>query len=125
MTEQSNKKRVAGYLTENPQATNSEVSDALGINENSVKAYLSQLKSGGFFKVKQTDGERHIVSIKEFTGIKTTAATAGKIKLKQEVYNKLLECYMADLDLSDDVESIISRANNAVELIQYVGEQLA
>ncbi len=117
MSDKSNKKRVADYLTENPQATNSEVSDALGINENSVKAYLSQLKNGGFFKVKQTDGERHVVSIKEFTGIKTTAATAGKIKLKQEVYNKLLECYMADLDLSDDVEMHLKLGKSILRIL--------
>lgn len=114
---QTNKKRVADYISEYPNATNEEIASNLDINENSVKSYISQLKTGGFIEVDASGPTRIIKTIAEFKGRSVNAATAEKIELKKDVYTKLLDRYMNDFDLTDDIDKHLKLGNSIMRIL--------
>lgn len=118
----NNKKRVADYIAENPCATNEEIAKELNINENSVKAYISQLKNGGFINVIKVDNQRSFETLSEYVARKSSgsAATAEKIELKREVYTKLLDRYIEDFDLTDDIDKHLKLGNSILRILDNI-----
>lgn len=112
----NNKKRVADLIQQYPDAPNEVISTTLKINENSVKSYISQLKTGGFIEVEKIDGKRVITTLEEYTASKSSA-TAEKLELKQEVYTKLLEVYIDDFDLTDDIDKHLKLGNSIMRIL--------
>lgn len=113
----SRKKRVFEYLVENPHATNEDISQALEINENSVKAYISQLKTGKFIEVTMNGNQREINILAEYKGKSINAATAEKIEFKKETYMKLLGRYMNDFELTDDIDKHLKLGNSILRIL--------
>lgn len=113
----TNKKRVADFIIDNPNATNEEIASALDINENSIKSYISQLKTGGFIEVDGSGSKRTIKVIAEYKGRTINAATAEKIELKKDVYTKLLDRYMNDFDLTDDIDKHLKLGNSIMRIL--------
>lgn len=113
----SRKKRVFDYISEYPNATNDEIAQGLELNENSVKSYISQLKRDGFIQVTKNKNGRTIKTVNEFTSENISAATAEKIELKKEAYMKLLDRYMNDFDLTDDIDTHLKLGNSILRIL--------
>lgn len=113
----SNKKRVADYISEFPAATNEEIATTLSINMNSVKAYISQLKSDGYIKVFTSGSERNITIITEFKEKTVSSATAERIEFKKDAYMKLLDRYMSDFELTDDIDKHLKLGNSILRIL--------
>ncbi|MGM0220034.1 winged helix-turn-helix transcriptional regulator [Enterococcus sp. AZ126] len=111
------KKRVAKFIQANPTATNQEIAQELDINENSVKAYISQLKRDNFIKVKQDKEGRKIETLDEYEAENINSATAQKLEIKKEAYTKLLNRYMDDFDLTDDIDIHLKLGNSILRIL--------
>ncbi|WP_099974959.1 winged helix-turn-helix transcriptional regulator [Lactobacillus terrae] len=96
----SNKQRIKEALTENPFATNKEISERLDINESSVSKTISRLKEKDEAVVENVDGKRHITIIE----------TADDI-LKDFKKNSLIE-------LAEQLISANENETNSYELRQ-------
>ena len=112
----NNKKRVADFVLVNPNATNEDIATSLNINENSVKAYISQLKSAEYINVEKTKDKRTITTLEEYL-VNNASAVAEKLELKNEVYNKLLSVYIEDFDLTDDIEKHLKLGNSIMRIL--------
>lgn len=113
----SQKKRVAEYILEHPTATNEEIANRLDIKEASVKSYISKLKTTGMIKIKKVGQNRTIETIEEYQEKSISAATAEKIELRRETYMKLLDRYMDDFDLTDDIDKHLKLGNSILRIL--------
>lgn len=114
----NNKVKVAEFIAANPESTNEQIATTLNVNENSVKAYISQLKTEGYIKVSGSGESRKIQTIAEYTGRAVATATAEKIELKKDVYTKLLNRYLEDFDLTDDVDQHLKLGNSILRILE-------
>lgn len=116
----NNKVKVAEFIAANPTSTNEQIATTLNINENSVKAYISQLKTAGYIKVEGSGETRKIETIADFIGRSVSNATAEKIELKKDVYTKLLNRYLEDFDLTDDVNQHLKLGNSILRILENI-----
>lgn len=114
---ENNKTLVANFIAEHPTATNEEIATSLDININSVKAYISQLKSNGYIKVYSSGNDRSITTLAEFQGKSVASATAEKIEFKKATYMRLLDQYMSDFELTDDINIHLKLGNSILRIL--------
>lgn len=116
----NNKNRVAEYILEHPNATNEEIATTLNINKNSVKVYISRLKSEGYIKIVGTGDERDIQTIADYEKKDISSATIEKMELKKDVYTKLLTRYLEDFELTDDVDKHLKLGNSILRILENI-----
>lgn len=91
-TRVTNQERVYDYLTDNPKATNGEISDNLMIDYDTVKSNIWKLKNKGLIEVRFEGATRICEIVKEYP-----ISIPRKPKTyKQEVYTELVEGYRQD-----------------------------
>ena len=84
--------RLYDYLKEYPKATNTEISDALGISYGAAKNYVYRLKGKGLIEIGYEGTTRVCTIAKEYP-----VSSARKPRTyKQEVYVELVEGYRED-----------------------------
>lgn len=113
----SNKKRVAEFVLEYPTATNEEIATTLSINMNSVKAYISQLKSDGYIEVFTSENKRNITTVSDYKEKSVNSATAERIEFKKDAYMRLLDRYMSDFELTDDIDKHLKLGNSILRIL--------
>lgn len=86
----SQKRRVADFILEYPDATNEEIANSLDIKENSVKSYISQLKTAGNIEVTTAGSTRIIKTVNEYQEKSVSTATAEKIELKKRSIHEIV-----------------------------------
>ncbi len=82
--------KIIFYLIENPKATNSDIANFCGIQENHAKVTISKLKSRGDIEVSGQGDKRTITVLKE---------PAVKLN-KKERYNRQLD-FLEEIMFSD------------------------
>lgn len=91
-TRVTDQERIYGYLTDNPKATNGEISDSLMIDYDTVKSNIWKLKNKGLIEIHY-EGKARICEIAKDYPV--TYARKPKT-YKQEVYTELVEGYRQD-----------------------------
>ncbi len=84
--------RLYNYLMDNPTASNTEISDALGVSYGAAKSYVHKLKTKGLIEIGYEGASRVCTIAKEYP----VSSTRKPRSYKQEVYVELVEGYRED-----------------------------
>lgn len=91
----SNKEKVYDLLVDNPNLSNSDIEEILGLNKDTAKVYIARLKQCGFIDYEIVHGIRTVKILEEFRDRRLTESNVVQSP-KFTYYEEMLEIYMND-----------------------------
>lgn len=106
------KEEVALYLMGNPNATNNEIAETVGISEGYAKKIVSELKRQLHFDVNENNGERTIQVIKNIIRNERTDMTLSK----REKLERLLDILIEAMEHETKFENLVAGSHAILKI---------
>ena len=104
---------VARYLIDNPNASNLDISEELGISIGNAKRIFSDLKKAGIIEVSQTeDGRSTSVYVEKIGNKRVEKNLTRKARIEQ-----LIEIVFETIEIETQTENVIALGHLAVKLL--------